>query len=135
MKSYSRRFLKYLAEQDEGLTDADAMSSELSEISPDDLGASGGAKEIASSITGREKQMYDELSSWIQRMDEFSKYLNGTENSIQTKLNSAESDTLFDKIGIAETKKIARVAVEVSSLSEMLKGYLASANDPKYKYV
>jgi hypothetical protein len=79
--------------------------------------------------------MYDELNSWIQEMDRFSIYLNGTDNSVQTKLNTAEDDTLFDSISNAETKKIARVAMEISSLSEILKGYLAGANDPKYKYV
>ena len=35
----------------------------------------------------------------------------------------------------AAQKKIARVAMEISSLSEILKGYLAGANDPKYRYV
>ena len=67
-------------------------------------------------------------------MDEFSNYLNGTTDSIQTSLNAASSDTIFDSISNAETKKIARVAMEVSSLSEILKGYLAGANDPKYKF-
>ena len=67
-------------------------------------------------------------------MDEFSSYLNGTSDSIQTSLNYAESDTIFDSISNAETKKIARVAMEISSLSEILKGYLAGANDPKYKF-
>jgi len=67
-------------------------------------------------------------------MDEFGDYLNGTSDSIQTSLNSAEPDTIFDSISNAETKKIARVAMEVSSLSEILKGYLAGANDPKYKF-
>jgi hypothetical protein len=78
--------------------------------------------------------MFEELSSWINEMDRFGDYLNGTSNSIQTSLNSAEPDTIFDSISNAETKKIARVAMEVSSLSEILKGYLAGANDPKYKF-
>ena len=78
--------------------------------------------------------MFDELNTWISKMDEFAAYLNGTEDSIQTTLNSAESDTIFDSISNSETKKIARVAMEVMSLSEILKGYLAGANDPKYKF-
>jgi hypothetical protein len=82
-----------------------------------------------------QKKMYEQLKGWIDRIDEFSTYLNGTgPDSIQSKLNSAEPDTLFDKISTAETKKIARVAVELTSLNEMLKGYLATANDPKYRY-
>ena len=86
-------------------------------------------------VANGQREMYDELNSWISEMDKFSDYLNGTDSSIQTKLNGAEDDTLFDSISNAETKKIARVAMEISSLSEILKGYLAGANDPKYKYV
>jgi hypothetical protein len=78
--------------------------------------------------------MFEELNSWIQEFDRFSDYLNGTNNSIQTSLNAAEPDTIFDSISNAETKKIARVAMEISSLSEIFKGYLAGANDPKYKF-
>ena len=87
-----------------------------------------------SPVNSQQREMYDELSEWINRMDEFSNYLNGTTDSIQTSLNSAEADTIFDSISNSETKKIARVAMEVSSLSEILKGYLAGANDPKYRF-
>ena len=79
--------------------------------------------------------MYDELKGWTAKIDDFTKFLNSTEpSSVQSKLNSAESDTLFDKIATAETKKIARVAAELTSFNEQLKGYLATAHDPKYRY-
>jgi ABC-type transporter Mla subunit MlaD len=132
MSAYSTRFYKIL-EQDEELTDAEALDSQLQDITSDELGADipeGGTSTIAT----QQKEMYDELSEWINRMDEFSNYLNGTTDSIQTSLNSAEADTIFDSISNSETKKIARVAMEVSSLSEILKGYLAGANDPKYRF-
>jgi len=132
MSTYSKRFNKIL-EQDDELSDAQALDSELEDITADELGADAPA-DITSSINNQQKQMYDELSSWISKMDEFANYLNGTSDSIQTALNSAEPDTIFDSISNAETKKIARVAMEVSSLSEILKGYLAGANDPKYKF-
>ncbi len=137
--NYSKRFLKVIKEQDEDIdteiTDSDAMDAELSDISSDELGADV-PEEMGTEtpINSQQKQMYDELNGWIQKMDEFSNYLNGTETSIQTSLNSAEPDTIFDSISNAETKKIARVAMEVSSLSEIMKGYLAGANDPKYKF-
>lgn len=135
MSSYSKRFAKIL-EQDEAekeLTDGEALDSELQDISADELGADAPA-DVTSTINDQQKAMYEELNSWIAKMDEFSSYLNGTENSIQTSLNSAEPDTIFDSISNAETKKIARVSMEVSALSEILKGYLAGANDPKYKF-
>lgn len=132
MSTYSKRFNKIL-EQDDELSDAQALDSELEDITADELGADAPA-DVTSSINNQQKQMYDELSSWISKMDEFANYLNGTSDSIQTALNSAEPDTIFDSISNAETKKIARVAMEVSALSEILKGYLAGANDPKYRF-
>ena len=132
MSTYSKRFNRIL-EQDDELSDAQALDSELEDITADELGADAPA-DITSSINDQQRKMYDELNSWITKMDEFSSYLNGTSDSIQTSLNSAEPDTIFDSISNAETKKIARVAMEVSSLSEILKGYLAGANDPKYKF-
>ena len=137
---YSKRFNKVLKEQDESdiedveMTDSEAMDAELSDITSDELGADVPEGTTDSPISTEQKQMYDELNSWIEKMDEFAGYLNGTTDSIQTSLNSAEPDTIFDSISNAETKKIARVAMEVMSLSEILKGYLAGANDPKYKF-
>lgn len=134
MSIYSTRFHKIL-EQDEELTDTEALDSQLQDITSDDLGADvPKGSDTTSPINSQQKQMFDELSGWIIKMDEFSNFLNGTSDSIQTSLNSAESDTIFDSISNSETKKIARVSMEVSSLCEILKGYLAGANDPKYKF-
>jgi len=137
MSLYQKRFSKFLREQDDEntdeLTDQEAMASTLDpDTSIDEFDVD--VPEGDSPISSQSKQMFEELNSWIQKMDEFSDYLNGTSDSIQTSLNSAEGDTIFDSISNAETKKIARVAMEVSSLSEILKGYLAGANDPKYKF-
>ncbi len=136
MSLYSKKFNRALNEQDDvediEMTDDEAMASTLDpETNPEEFDVETPDAPIA----GGQKEMYDELYSWIGEMDKFSNYLNGTDSSIQTKLNGAEDDTLFDSISNAETKKIARVAMEISSLSEILKGYLAGANDPKYKYV
>jgi hypothetical protein len=136
MSLYQKRFKKFLSEQDDEnteLTDQEAMASTLEpETSPEDFDVDAPAGDDP--VSTQSKQMFEELSSWIDEMDRFGDYLNGTSNSIQTSLNSAEPDTIFDSISNAETKKIARVAMEVSSLSEILKGYLAGANDPKYKF-
>ena len=133
MTLYTKRFSKLIKEQDDEITDAEALETTLD----DGTGAEDFDVDAPqdTSITGTQKEMYDELYNWINEMDKFSSYLNGTDNSVQTKLNMAEDDTLFDSISNAETKKIARGAMEISSLSQILKGYLAGANDPKYKYV
>tara|TARA_R100000278_G_scaffold1725_2_gene3411 strand:- start:142 stop:558 length:417 start_codon:yes stop_codon:yes gene_type:complete len=138
MSLYSKKFNRAIKEQDEAeniddqLTDQDALAAELEpETDPTDFDVETPDTPVANG----QKEMFDELNSWISEMDRFSDYLNGTTDSVQTKLNQAEEDTLFDSISNAETKKIARVAMEISSLSEILKGYLAGANDPKYRYV
>lgn len=135
MSLYKKRFSKFLREQEDEnpeLTDQEAMATTLDpETSVDDFDVNAPND---SPISSQSKEMFEELNSWIQKMDEFSDYLNGTNDSIQTSLNAAEPDTIFDSISNAETKKIARVAMEISSLSEILKGYLAGANDPKYKF-
>lgn len=137
MNMYSKRFNKILlSEQDDEVPvdDAAALDMELKDITSDDLGAKTPPGGVGI-VSKQQRKMYEELSQWVRRLEEFAEYLNGTENnSIQSSLNSAEPDTLFDSISNAETKKIARVAMEVSSLSEILKGYLAGANNPKYRY-
>ena len=140
MTIYSKRFKKVLSEQDDELdvdidvTDTEAADAELDTMSSSDLGADVGDVATSTTMTDQQRQMYDELKSWVEEMDKFANYVNGTEDSITTKINSAESDTIYDSIANAETKKMARVAMEVMSLSEILKGYLAGANDPKYRY-
>lgn len=137
MSLYQKRFKKFLSEQDDEdieLTDQEAMASTLDpETSPEDFDVDVPSNSEGP-INSQSRQMFEELNGWIEEMDRFSNYLNGTSDSIQTSLNAAESDTIFDSISNAETKKIARVAMEISSLSEILKGYLAGANDPKYKF-
>ena len=72
----------------------------------------------------------NELRSWIQEIDGFKSYLNGTDGeSLQAKINGAECDTLFNEISRSETKKIARIAQDLSALVESLKGYLLSHED------
>lgn len=142
MNLYTKKFIRTLREQDEDqvpgeeqMTDNEAMQSTLDpETDATDFDVDAPQSADGSPVNSQQKQMFEELSGWISKMDEFSDFLNGTTDSIQTSLNSAESDTIFDSISNSETKKIARVSMEVSSLSEILKGYLAGANDPKYKF-
>ena len=73
-----------------------------------------------------------QYQEWIGRRGQiffhnvkFTNYLNSEQaDSVQSLLHAASCDTLFNKIAGAETKKIARVAMELSSLIENLKGYL-----------
>jgi hypothetical protein len=144
---YEKAFKKILSEADE-MTDLDAMSQTLdtknSGVTPEDLDGqtpndgipTENENDLAAHtihISKMQQRMVGELKNWITKLEEFSAFLNGTQNdSMQSRLKDCAPDTLFDKIRIAETKKIARVSMEVVSLNEMLKGYLANSKDPKF---
>jgi len=142
INAYERTFLKVLKEEPtpEEMTDREAMAQTLDDgSSPEDFdinGADSAQKHIEAS-SKMQQQMVSELQRWISELEKFSKFLNDPSNptSMQSRLRSAIPDTIFDKIRIAENKKIARVSMEVTSLNEMLKGYLSSSQDPKFKGV
>ena len=142
INAYERTFLKVLKEEPtpEEMTDREAMAQTLDDgTSPEDFDVSGAdsAQKHIEASSKMQQQMVSELQRWIQELEKFSKFLNDPSNptSMQSRLRSAIPDTIFDKIRIAENKKIARVSMEVTSLNEMLKGYLSSSQDPKFKGV
>ena len=68
-------------------------------------------------------------------MDEFLTFLNGEENSIQSALAQAETDTIFERMKQSEQRKISRVATELASLAESFRGYVAQTDNPSFKHV
>jgi len=120
------------------LSDADAMKQTLDKgTNPDDFNVDAQAAANHMEATSKmQNQMVGSLTGWIAELEKVAEFLNGTgPDSVQSKLKNCVPDTLFDKIRVAETKKIARVSMEVTGLNEMLKGYLASSQDPKYRGV
>jgi len=108
-------------------TDKEAMASTLSTAKPEDFDVEGKKQELQDHV---KQDQTTKLQTWIAEIDKFIKYLNGTdENSIQVQLHKAPCDSTFEDIARSEKKKIARLAAELSSLSESLKGYLISFND------
>lgn len=68
------------------------------------------------------------LTTWIDEVEGFIDYLNGTdEGSINHALNAADCDSLMTDIQRSESKKISRLAQDLSSLGESLKQYLLLA--------
>lgn len=137
MSSFMSRF-NYVLEADEKpvtpATDKEAMAQQLDTAKPEDFNvnpaASAGAAERAARIDHAKVEQANALNEWIQHIDQFIEFLNGTsQDSIQTQLHSASCDTMFEDIARSEKKKIARLAAELSSLSESFKGYLISSND------
>jgi len=68
------------------------------------------------------------LTTWIGEVENFIDYLNGTDDgSINFTINSADCDSILTDIQRSESKKISRLAQDLSSLGESLKQYLLLA--------
>ena len=106
-------------------TDKEAMQTKLDTAKPEDFDVQ------APVITDTEKVKQDQLvhlKEWIGKIDTFISFLNGTDDaSVQSQLHKSPCETVFQDIARSEKKKIARLAAELSSLSESLKGYLISS--------
>lgn len=68
------------------------------------------------------------ITTWIGEVENFIEYLNGTDDgSINFVLNGADCDSIMTDIQRSESKKISRLAQDLSSLGESLKQYLLLA--------
>jgi len=69
------------------------------------------------------------LQEWISSIEDFTQYLNGLDDSsINSQINRADCNTTLADVQRSESKKISRLAQDLSSLSESLKQYLIVAN-------
>lgn len=131
MNVFRKRFVKVVEAANEADADRAAMAATL------DQGTAPTAFDVKAptlSTTDVLKQSYEmqasELQAWIGEIENFVQYINGdTDASIQSKLHSASCDTMFEKIASSESKKIARVASELSALVQSFKGYLISGKN------
>jgi hypothetical protein len=142
MAIISKYFTNILKEQDEpkvvapetepAETDRTSMEAELDkDTKPHEFDVQAVTREQMAARKTNAAQAI-ELQSWVKNIDKFLEYLNSPDtNSVQTQLHMAPCDTLFEKVAKSETKKIARVCVELSGLSERLKAYLISSKSEK----
>lgn len=121
---------------DKGSTPED-FDANTSDVQMDDQDQALQASQDLMNVVNNQNQiMVNKLKDWIVRVQDFVLFLNDTEGeSIQNNLTKALPDTLFDKIKTAESKKIARTAVDLASLAETLKGYIVQSNNPKNRFV
>jgi hypothetical protein len=99
-------------------------------VSPEDLGAGVDPEQDIASIKQQSLESQKaELTTWVQKIEEFVEFLNGVnDSSVSAKLHAASCDTMFDKIASSEHKKVSRVAVDLSALAEAFKGYLIAGD-------
>lgn len=139
MKAFNRRVF-HLLEQDEpeldipsdDIGDEEAFNATLDKgTSPDDFDTAApvGAPAVSPEVQAREKQV-KQLGQWVEKLTDFTAYLNGVDNnSVQKVLNDAEEGSLFAEVARGERKRIARLAQELSALTESFKGYMLSGDE------
>lgn len=141
MTKFEHKFFEALNAPTE---DREAMLSSLDQgTDPDEfdvdfdkpMGTDDPNSAVSKALSERETQMVNQIKEWVESMETFLQNLNGTENSIQTALASAEADTILDKMKQSEQRKIARVATEIAALAESFKGFLAQTGNASLKYV
>lgn len=137
MKTFTDRFFNSLVvEQDEiAISDTEAAQSEMDPgtdpgmlDTPDVPEMPAGGDNPAQELQKQQNVQYaGQIQGWVGKIEGFIDYLNGLgEESLNSQINNAPCDTIFDDIARSETKKIGRIAQDLRSLSESLKSYLIS---------
>jgi hypothetical protein len=142
MIGFQQKFLKSLIKEadisavdnvpapEEDLSDAEAFDKSLDQGTPaatfDDIAPNPEhdlkQQQLASSI--------GVLQNWITEVEGFIAFLNGLdEGSVNYHLNKADCDSIMADVRRSESKKVSRLAQDLSSLSEALKQYLLSADN------
>lgn len=149
-KQFKKAF-SILLEEDLKMSDKEAMASTLDKGStpedfdvdltpdtkiPDDSDlALKASQDLVNVVSGQNAVMIETLKGWINKIEDFVSFLNATEgDSIQVALSKSIPDTLFDKIRIAESKKISRSAIDLAALGETFRSYVSAANDAKLRF-
>ena len=135
MKPFQKKFLLML-EQDIDAPVAPPIDDIESPIDEPDLGATVDAVDDVPDNPGvswRKDQNNNQratIEGWIGKIGGVAEFLNGVDGgSMQRQLADADCDTLFNDVSRSETKKITRIAQDLSALQESLKGYLISSDD------
>lgn len=136
MNSFRKKFLDMLQEAPEDTivqpepvdnVEQDAVASTMDEPAAADQLTVPDNPEIALKKQQTAKTI-STITTWINEVENFIDYLNGTDaGSINHALNAADCDSLMTDIQRSESKKISRLAQDLSSLGESLKQYLLLA--------
>lgn len=131
MSVFQKRFIKVVEAANELEGDKAAMAATLDQgTSLSDYNVNAPTLSTQDVLKQSYEMQAGELQGWISEIEKFVQYINGdTDSSIQSKLHNASCDTMFEKIASSESKKISRVASELSALVQSFKGYLISGKN------
>lgn len=76
------------------------------------------------------QQNIEVARTWVQKIDEFKKFINGLEpDSLHAQMNQMDRDgSVFRGIIKSEQKKIIKIAEALGSFNEILRSYILSAD-------
>ena len=128
MAKYEKLFTKMLIEQPEmGISDEEAYMNSFE--NPEDAEAF----ETEPSIPGYQSKYIEKAKGWIQKIDEFSDWVNGTESDSLNKqfIDLDKEGSPFQGIS-NHSKKLTKIAEDLAGLSEVIKGMiLAAGKEPE----
>ena len=114
-------------------TPEEALKAELDPgTDPNALGAQASAAlaNVQALKDANAAQQQTEVQDWVAKINDFIAFLNDPQGpSVNNKLHDAPCDTMYDKIASSESKKISRIAVELSGLAQALNGFLIVGNE------
>ena len=124
MANFANKFLKTLNENeedeyvsDEPGEDQEAFNASLDPNTPEGTFDDVPSNPVAEFEAGQKENAVNVLSTWVGNVEGFIEQLNGLDGSILSDVSRSES------------KKISRIAQDLSSLGESLKQYLMTAQN------
>lgn len=127
---FGNRFLNLFNEQDEPIPGSDQETLGTEPETPTGTFDDVEPNPVAQFQKQQTADTIATLKSWIGQVEGFIQFLNGVDsNSVNQQINRADCDSIMADVQRSESKKISRLAQDLSSLSESLKQYLIVANN------
>lgn len=138
MSSFQHKFLKVIQEE-EGLDDTSvddkaAFDASLDSDTPTGTFDDVPTNPVADFEAEQSAKTIGVLTTWVTNVESFIEQLNGlSPDSMNAQLNRTDCGSIMSDVARSESKKISRIAQDLSSLGESLKQYLLTAQNKDAK--
>lgn len=141
MSSFQHKFLKIIQEEEEdptmdasGTTDKQAFEASLDRDTSPDAFNDVPSNPVADFEAQQSAKTIGVLTNWVSNVEGFIEQLNGlSPDSMNAQLNQTDCGSIMSDVARSESKKISRIAQDLSSLGESLKQYLLTAQNKDNK--
>lgn len=141
MSSFQHKFLKIIQEDEEDpmidtsdTADKEAFAAGLDDETPPEAFNDVPANPVADFEAQQSAKTIGVLTNWVGNVESFIEQLNGlSPDSMNAQLNQTDCGSIMSDVARSESKKISRIAQDLSSLGESLKQYLLTAQSKDSK--